>query len=105
MKTRKLTLEEFNQTFSAPMRNVTATAEPKLDIWPYVEAVPIADLERFTLLDEVVAYVYLAASQQYEHVLVATNDKNVFLVIIVNLSEIKIEGHILLDLAELYGLR
>ena len=86
------------------MQNVTETAEPKLDIWPYVDAVPIADLEGFVLSEGVVKYVHLAASQQYEQVLVAANDKNVFLVIVINLPEIKIDGHCLLDLAELYGL-
>ncbi|WP_157886821.1 hypothetical protein [Hymenobacter sp. PAMC 26628] len=56
MNTNKLSAEDFQQTFQAPMLNVTETAEPPLDIWPYVEAVPFADLGSHKLLEEVVEY-------------------------------------------------
>jgi hypothetical protein len=102
MTTRKLSAEAFNSTFQAPMQDVTLTAEQLVDIWPYVEAIPLADLEGFELAD--VAYVYLNPNGHYEHVLIATEDKNVFLVIVINVKRVEVHGHHLLNLVELYGL-
>ena len=84
------------------MQDVTTTAAQLLDIWPYVEAIPLADLEGFELAD--VAYVYLNPNGHYEHVLIATEEKNVFFVIVIDVKQVKIHGYHLLDLIELYGL-
>jgi hypothetical protein len=102
MNTQKMSAEAFNNTFQAPMQDVTGTAEQLLDIWPYVDAIPLADLDSFELAD--VAYVYLNPSRNYQHVLVATEDKNVFLVIVIDVKQVKIRGHHLLNMVELYGL-
>ena len=84
------------------MQDVTTTAEQILDIWPYVDAIPLADLEGFELAD--VAYVYLNPNRLYEHVLIATEDKNVFFVIVIDVEQVKVYGYHLLNLVELYGL-
>ena len=104
METHKLHHEQYQATFTVPMLDVSQSAEPVLDIWPYVEAVPEADLEGFILSDGVVRYVYQSSSGQYLHVLVATDDGNTFLVIVIDLVSVKIIGHYLLDLVLLYGL-
>jgi hypothetical protein len=101
MNTQKMSAEAFNDTFQAPMQDVTGTAERLLDIWPYVDAIPLTDLNGFELAD--VAYVYLNPSGNYQHVLVATEDKNVFLVIIIDVKQVKIRGYHLLNMVELYG--
>jgi len=102
MDTHRLSAEAFNDTFQAPMQDVTTTAEQILDIWPYVDAIPQADTEGFELAD--VAYVYLNPNGRYEHVLIATEDKNVFFVIVIDVKQVKIHGYHLLNLVELYGL-
>ena len=104
METHKLSYEQYQATFAVPMLDVSQTAEPVLDIWPYVEVVPEADLEGFNVLDGIVQYVYQSPSRQYLHVLVSTNDNNTFLVVIIDLLAVKITGHYLLDLVLLYGL-
>ena len=104
MNTNKLGAGDFLKTFQAPMQNVTETAEPPLDIWPYVEAIPDIDLEGYELLDEVVEYVWRSANGQFEHVLVSTARADVFLVIVVDLLNVKIHGHHLLNLPTAYGL-
>ncbi|MDO7852980.1 hypothetical protein [Hymenobacter convexus] len=104
MKTHKLSYEEYQETFAAPMLDVSQTAEPVLDIWPYVEAVPESDLEGFNLLDGIVRYVYQSPSGQYLHVSVSTDDENAFLVLVIDLHLVKIIGHYLLDLVTLYDL-
>ena len=102
MKTERLSEDFFNRTFQPPMHNVTDTAEEIIDIWPYIDAIPPEDLEGFTLRD--VAYVYLTPDGSYLHVLIATEDKNVVLVVVIETSTPKIYGHHLLDLVKLYGL-
>ena len=84
------------------MQEVTETAEQLLDIWPYVDAVPTTDLNGFTLGD--VAHVYLHPTGSYLHILIATDDKNVFLIIIIEMRDPKIYGYHLLNLIELYSL-
>jgi hypothetical protein len=94
--------EAFNGTFATPMQDVTGAAARLLDIWPYVEAIPDADLAGFELDD--VAHIYLNSSGDYQHVLIATEDKSVFLVIVIDVKQVKIQGYHLLNLLELYGL-
>ncbi|MBX0292029.1 hypothetical protein K3G63_16385 [Hymenobacter sp. HSC-4F20] len=100
----KLSHEEYQAVFQAPMLDVTTTAEPVLDIWPYVESVPVSDLKEYTLSDGLVPYVYQHPRKAFLHVLIATNNADVFLVIIIDLNRVEIYGHYLLDLLKLYGL-
>jgi hypothetical protein len=80
--------EAFNGTFEAPMQDITEAVERLLNIWPYVEAIPPVDLAGFEL--DNVAHVYLNASGSYQHVLIATEDKNVFLAIVIDVKRVKI---------------
>ncbi|MDJ0365610.1 hypothetical protein QMK33_10635 [Hymenobacter sp. H14-R3] len=98
----KLNAIAFNQTFQPPMQDVTKTAEQLLDIWHYVDAIPFVDFDGFTLGD--VAYVYLNPTGLYQHILIATEDQNVFLVVVIDVLNKGIYGHHLLNLIELYGL-
>jgi hypothetical protein len=102
METNRLSSEEYQNTFQAPMRNVTSSAEPVLDIWPYVESVPVADLGGYILSDGLVEYVYQHPEERFLHVLVSTDNRDVFLVIIIDLTSVKIHGHYLLDLLKEY---
>ena len=98
----KLGEAEFLQTFKAPMLDVSALAEPKLDIWPYVDAVPAVDLEGYELSDGIVKHVYRSSNEQFEHVLISTETADVFFVIVVDVAQLKIYGHHLLNLPKLY---
>ncbi|GAB3288588.1 hypothetical protein [Hymenobacter tenuis] len=102
IKLNKLIHEEYQMTLQAPMLDVTDTAEPILDIWPYVESVSIIDLKGHTLSDGLVPYVYQHPDGKFLHVLVATDNADAFLVIVIDVPTIRIHGHILLDFLELY---
>jgi hypothetical protein len=101
---RQLTEEEFTATFVLRMRDVTADAAPVVDIWPYVESIPEADLQGHELADGFVEYVYRSGDERFDHVLVSSTSKNVYLVIVVDLPGRRIHGHCLLDLNKEYGL-
>ncbi len=85
------------------MKNITGQERDVLDIWPYVDAIPFADLEGHSIDDCVVEYVYRAPDDRFDHVLVTTKTNNVYLVVIVDLERDTIYGHHLLDLNRLYG--
>jgi len=104
MQTNLLSEEEFKGTFAAPMRDVMATATNVLKIWPYVEAIPTAELSGTVVVPNCVEHVYRNASNTFDHVLVVTNTKNVYLVVIVDLIRGTIFGHRLMDLNHEYGL-
>lgn len=97
--TRYLSEDEFLACFAKPMRDVTATAEEILDIWPYVGSVA---LERAMEIRDV-ARVYRDAYERFEQILVGTDAADVFLVVVIDLEARAIHGHRWLDLGAEYG--
>ena len=91
----------YLSTMSEPMTNVTLEADEAVDIWPYVEAIPAKEIGG--LLQDV-EYVWRDALQRYDHVLIATSIRNVFLAVIIDLKARSVFGHRLLDLNREYGL-
>ena len=104
MSPNLLPYDDFKATFSSPMRDVLNDATDVIDIWPYVSAVPESDLCGHTIYDQFVEHVYRTPDDKYDHVMVMTRTKNVYLVVVVNLLEDSILGHHLLDLNKEYGL-
>jgi hypothetical protein len=115
MMVRRLSEPEFNATFVLPMRNLSSIAVDHgdddaptldggvLDIWPYVAAVPAADLVGETIRPEQVDSVYRSADGRWDHVMVSTDTQNVHLVVVVDLVNDCVYGHHLLDLNAKYG--
>ncbi|MBB5038432.1 hypothetical protein HNQ64_002695 [Prosthecobacter dejongeii] len=85
------------------MRNVTDMANPLLDIWPYVHAIPSAQMGGHELWDKFVEFIYRSGNDRYDLVHVCTQTPNVFLVIVVDRRHVVIHGHRLLDFNELYS--
>lgn len=102
--TKQLDDASFHATFIEPLRQVTEAANPPLDIWPYVRAVPTADLRGFQIWDKFVECVYRSSDDRFDLVHVCTRTPNIFLVIVVDRVQAVIHGHHLLDLNELYGI-
>jgi hypothetical protein len=50
-----------------------------------------------------VDWVYRYADESFEHVLVSSDQRNVFMVIVLDLTRRVVYGHHLLNLNELYG--
>jgi hypothetical protein len=94
----------FKATFAPNMRNVVETLTGVLDIWPYVDSVPSSDLEGHTIHDHFVEAVYRGEDGRFDHVLVMTTTRNVYLVVVVDLARPAIHGHRILDLNREYGL-
>jgi len=109
MQTRLLTKGDYLATMSVGVTDIAGTedsASPEgvLNIWPYVAAIPPLELAGHVPSDEVVEYAYRSKGNRYDHVLIPTETKNVYLVIVVDLEADRIYGHYLLDLNAEYGL-
>ena len=89
---------------TAKMHNVTKIATDVLDIWPYVDSIPATDLKGHSIYDRFVEFVYRSDDKYFDHVLVMTKTKDVYLAVIVDLTHDSIFGHRLLDLNQEYGL-
>lgn len=86
------------------MRDVQDVATDVIDIWPYVSHVPAVDFSGHEVSEQFVEHVYRSADDLYDHVLVMTYTKNVYLVVVIDLAADSIYGHYLLDLNHEYGL-
>jgi hypothetical protein len=96
-----LSEEAYKATFTPKMTDVTAVAEAVVDIWAYLDALP-KDRDTPGLRD--VDYVYRNQTEDHEHVLIATDARNVYLVVVVDIRRPAIHGHYWLDLNREYGL-
>ena len=104
MQTRRLDEGEFQATMTPKMHDVTPSAANVPDIWPYVDSVPAGDLNGHILCDGLVELVYRTDDGRFDHALVMTRTKNVYLAVVVDLAKEAVYGHHLLDLNRLYGL-
>lgn len=101
----ELTYEQYHSTFSGKMNDVTDTAISIVDIWPYIEQlVKKGDVLEYVYNNKLVELVYQNNTATYHHVLLPVGDKDIFVVIIIDLLNKKISGHYNLHLKKLYGL-
>lgn len=104
MQTRLLSDEEYKATFLDPMQNITGEDYDVIDIWAYVQSIPRNHLAGHEVYDHFVEYVYRSAVDRFDHVLIMTQTKNVYLVVIVDHRQDIVYGHTLLNLNNEYGL-
>ena len=105
MRLRQLSEAEYLETFGEPMRKAEPGAEPPFDFWPYFEAIPKVEFGGRNCEDGIVDTVYREPSGRFEHVLVNSDDQNVFMVLVLDTRQMKVHGHRLLNLNALYGVQ
>jgi hypothetical protein len=102
--TTLLTEKEFKSTFTDKMIDVTETAEPVVDIWPYVQQLTLDNIvHKYTFDNTLVEKVYRNQTNTFDQVLLPTPNKNIFIIIIVDLLNKKIKGHYQLNLNAVYN--
>jgi hypothetical protein len=102
-----LTDNEFQQTFSPSMQDITGREEVEdgvLDVAPYYGTIPTGDFGSHQPHEDFVDRVYRTSDNRFDHVLFMTRTQNVFMVVVVDLPNGQILGHHLLDLNSKYGL-
>ena len=100
----RLSKEDFLPTFGKSPTRVRRGESPPFDFWPYVDGIPVADFEGHDCSAGAVDYVWRESSGTFEHVLINTEDRNVFMVIVLDRRKRCVHGHHLLDLNREYGL-
>ncbi len=100
---RELSYDEYRSTFDEKMNRLGTEAVPPFDFWPYVEAILPRDYGDFDCRAGNVDYVYENSRKTFLHVLINSNKRNVFMVVVLDLESGTVYGHRLLNLNELYG--
>ena len=101
---KQLTKAEFLATISAPMRRLSLDTSPPCDFWLYFESIPSSDFDGYNCSESSVTYVWVDSTSRYQFVHVNSEDKNVFMVIVIDIAACMVLGHRLLDLNREYGL-
>jgi hypothetical protein len=96
---------EFRHTFAEPMTRVSPDEKPSFDFWPYFDQIATADFSDHNCSSGNVTYVYRHPSGRFEHVLVDSENRDVFMVLVLDREKSAVLGHRLLDLPALYGLK
>jgi len=103
--TTELTEREYKGTMTNRMIDVTKTAEPIVVIWPYVEELTNnKHILEYVFKNELIESVYQNEDGSFHHILLPTDNKNVFIVLIVDTIAKRVKGHFRLDLNQQYGL-
>jgi len=96
---KELSPQEFISTMSEQMTDVTETAEPVVDITEYVNALIAEGLVLpDTIEEELIEIIYRNEEETYDHILLPTEDEEVFVALIVDLDAEQILGHYVMDL-------
>lgn len=93
----KLSKAEYLATMAEPMKHLPATAQPLFAFWDYFDAIPTEDFEGHDCSEGSVTYVWQDPSESFQHVLVDSEDKNVFMVIVLDVANSRVLGHRLLN--------
>jgi hypothetical protein len=97
---RELTQDEFLATCSAPMRDVTSTAEEVVDLWAYADPVLTAAFPEARGWEWRVKHVRESGSGEFQPALVPLPVSNVYYVIVIDKRARRIHGHYRLALGE-----
>ncbi len=100
----QLSEREYHDTFSEPMARAKPEDSPPFDFWPYFGSIPQSDFGGYDCSQGKVDWVWRDASNTFEHVLINSNDPNVFMVIVLDRLRGGVLGHRLLNLRKEYGL-
>jgi hypothetical protein len=99
-----LTETEFHVTFTEPMQRVALDAGPPVPFWAYFDDIPTDDFADHDCSAGNVRYAWNDATGRFQHILIDTEDKNVYMVIVLDLRNAAVFGHRLQDLHHQYGL-
>ena len=102
---KEINQHDYKSTMMSGMSDVTETAEPVVDVWPYVKV--LADegiVSKYVPENFLVEKVYRSNDNNYDHVLLPTSRENYVVVLVINIKTQAIIGHLLLEKTSLYTL-
>jgi hypothetical protein len=102
VETRLFTRDQYLGSFVPPMAILPDAVPAPCDIEPYVRAIDLKSIGVNNLGG--ISHIYVDGQQITHHVLVQTDLRDAFLVVIVGVKESAVIGHYLLDLLSEYGI-
>jgi hypothetical protein len=99
-----LSQEQYLATFGEPPHRLGPDESPPFDFWPYFESIPPADFEGHDCSAGRIEYAWSMPPGRFVHALVDSEDRNVFMVVVLDSEAGLVYGHRLLDLNREYGL-
>jgi hypothetical protein len=99
----QLSETEFLATMAEPMKRMSSDGNSPVKFGDYFDAIPTSDFCGHDCSSGSVTLVWEHPKGLYQHVLINSEDKNVFMVIVLDLANRTVLGHRLLDLNKLYG--
>lgn len=102
---KQLEKEKFDATLSPVMKEITTTDDAIFNFWPYVSELKSAKILSNKIKENELVYkVYRYANEQFEHILLATENENSYVSLIVNRNKKKIIGYAVVDSQGHYSL-
>jgi hypothetical protein len=96
----------YKRCFSAKMVRIAPSGNAPFPFWPYVDGIPTEDFQGYDCSEGSVEWIWRDDDGRFEHVLInAKEDKDVFMVIVLDLQEMNVVGHRLMDFKQEYGVR
>jgi hypothetical protein len=94
-----LSEEKYNSSMIGGMKEISIPNESFFNIWPYVSELKAAKiLSKKVKESELVHKVYRNSTEDFEHILLATEKENHFVKVVVDKNKKKALGYLILDL-------
>lgn len=103
MATHLLSQNEYLRTMSHEMTPIDNEAIGER-LLHYLNSIPDEELQGQTFTRWKLERTYINRGRSYKHFLFPSQDKNIFLALVVEVKSMSVVGHYLLDLNEQYGL-
>lgn len=102
---KQLDKESYNATITSKMTEIMTTDGTIFNFWPYVSQLKSAKIISNKIKEKELVYkVYRDANQEFEHIMLATENENNFVSLIVNRNKKKITGYSMVDAHGKYSL-
>jgi hypothetical protein len=100
-----LVKEEYNSTMIGKMNEMALSEVILFNIWPYVDTLKFKKIVTKKIKEQELIYkIYRNSTQEFEHILLASEKENNFVVLVLDRYKKKIMGYFLLDFNGEYGL-
>jgi len=94
-----LSKEKYNSSMNDELTEISVSNDSFFNIWPYVSELKAAKiLSKKIKESELVHKVYRNSTQDFEHILLATEKENHFVKVVVDRKKKKAMGYLFLDL-------
>ena len=91
--------EKYNSTITGEMAEISVSTDSFFNIWPYISELKAAKILSNKIKEsQLIHKVYRNSTEDFEHILLATEKENHFVKVVVDRNKKKAMGYLFLDL-------